>query len=99
MTVARTAQVYIGSSHADALEQAQEAVAAGQSGQARTLEDVLKVAVVGTPEECVQRFEEMASWGINYLRLGFWSEAQQELFALRALPQLLEREALVANTP
>src|SRR5712691_2959214 len=79
MTVARTAQVYIGSSHAAALDEAQQAVAAGQSGQARTVEDVVKIAVIGTPEECLQRFEEMASWGINYLRLGFWSEAQQDL--------------------
>jgi alkanesulfonate monooxygenase SsuD/methylene tetrahydromethanopterin reductase-like flavin-dependent oxidoreductase (luciferase family) len=97
MTVARTAQVYIGASHAAALDEAQQAVAAGQSGQARTIEDVVKIAVIGTPEECLQRFEEMASWGINYLRLGFWSEGQQEFFALRALPQVLEREALGAN--
>ena len=27
-------------------------------------------------------------WGINYLRLGFWSEAQQELFARTALHPL-----------
>ena len=74
-------------------------VAAGQSGQARTLEDVLKVAVVGTPEECVQRFEEMASWGINYLRLGFWSEAQQELFATRALPLVFEHAAAALTAP
>ncbi len=97
MTVARTAQVYIGSSHAAALDEAQQAVAAGQSGQARTVEDVVKIAVIGTPEECLQRFEEMASWGINYLRLGFWSEAQQDLFARRALPEVLEREALVTT--
>jgi alkanesulfonate monooxygenase SsuD/methylene tetrahydromethanopterin reductase-like flavin-dependent oxidoreductase (luciferase family) len=97
MTVARTVSVYIGSTHAAALAEVQQAVAAGQSGQARTLEDVLKVAVIGTPEECLQRFEEMATWGINYLRLGFWSEAQQELFARTALPQLLEHDALVTT--
>jgi alkanesulfonate monooxygenase SsuD/methylene tetrahydromethanopterin reductase-like flavin-dependent oxidoreductase (luciferase family) len=97
MTVARTVSVYIGSTREAALAEVQQAVAAGQSGQARTLEDVLKVAVIGTPEECLQRFEEMATWGINYLRLGFWSEAQQELFARTALPQLLERDALVTT--
>jgi alkanesulfonate monooxygenase SsuD/methylene tetrahydromethanopterin reductase-like flavin-dependent oxidoreductase (luciferase family) len=95
MTVARTAQVYVGSSHEAALEEARLAVENGQSGQARTLEDVLKVAVLGTPEECLRRFDEMASWGINYLRLGFWSEAQQEFFARAVLPD----RAFILSTP
>src|SRR5262249_27206640 len=81
MSVARTAQAYVGTTHDAALDQAREAVDRGQSGPARSLEDVLKTAVIGTPEECIQRFDEMERWGINYVRLGFWNEAQQTLFA------------------
>jgi alkanesulfonate monooxygenase SsuD/methylene tetrahydromethanopterin reductase-like flavin-dependent oxidoreductase (luciferase family) len=88
MTVARTAQVYVGATQDAALEEARAAVERGQSGQARTLDDVLKTAVIGTPDECLQRFEEMESWGLNYLRLGFWSEAQQSQFAEMVLPRL-----------
>jgi alkanesulfonate monooxygenase SsuD/methylene tetrahydromethanopterin reductase-like flavin-dependent oxidoreductase (luciferase family) len=85
LTIVRSAQVYIGSTHADAVEQARLAVQARQSGHARSLEDALKTAVVGTPEQCLQRFEEMEGWGINYMRLTFWSEAQQEEFARTVL--------------
>jgi alkanesulfonate monooxygenase SsuD/methylene tetrahydromethanopterin reductase-like flavin-dependent oxidoreductase (luciferase family) len=95
MTVARTAQVYVGLTHDSAVDQARAAVESGQAGQAKSLEELLKIAVVGTPEECIQRFDEMESWGINYLRLGFWSEAQQRLFAETALPRMLERPSLV----
>jgi alkanesulfonate monooxygenase SsuD/methylene tetrahydromethanopterin reductase-like flavin-dependent oxidoreductase (luciferase family) len=93
MTVARTAQVYIGSTHDAAVDQAHQAVESGQAGQARSLDELLKIAVVGTPEECVRRFDEMESWGINYLRLGFWSLEQQALFAHTTLTTLLSAPA------
>src|SRR5262249_37172836 len=85
MTVARTASVYVGASEAEALREAEKAVAAGQSGPARTLEDVQKTAFIGTPSALMARFAELESWGINYLRLSFWTEAQQTLFAESAL--------------
>ncbi len=87
MTVARTASVYVGTSAEAALEEARQAVEAGRSGPARTLEDVQKTAFIGTPDELQRRFAELESWSINYLRLSFWTEAQQTLFAETALPR------------
>jgi alkanesulfonate monooxygenase SsuD/methylene tetrahydromethanopterin reductase-like flavin-dependent oxidoreductase (luciferase family) len=85
ITVARTASVYVGASAEAALDQARQAVEAGQSGPARTLEDVQKSAFIGTPAQLLDRFAELESWGINYLRLSFWTEDQQTLFAETAL--------------
>jgi alkanesulfonate monooxygenase SsuD/methylene tetrahydromethanopterin reductase-like flavin-dependent oxidoreductase (luciferase family) len=88
MAVVRSASVYLGATRAEAVDQARRALDAGQSGPARTLEDVEKTAILGTPDECIRRIEEMASWGITYVRLGFWSEDQQTEFAATALRAL-----------
>jgi alkanesulfonate monooxygenase SsuD/methylene tetrahydromethanopterin reductase-like flavin-dependent oxidoreductase (luciferase family) len=86
MVVARTATVYVGASYEEALDQARQAIEAGQGGPAaRTLEDAQKTAFIGTPSQLIERFAELESWGINYLRLSFWTEAQQTLFAESAL--------------
>jgi alkanesulfonate monooxygenase SsuD/methylene tetrahydromethanopterin reductase-like flavin-dependent oxidoreductase (luciferase family) len=85
VTVARTCSVYVGPTYETALDEARRAVDAGQSGPARSLEDVLKTAIIGTSDQVLERFDEMERWGINYLRLSFWSEAQQTSFARAAL--------------
>jgi alkanesulfonate monooxygenase SsuD/methylene tetrahydromethanopterin reductase-like flavin-dependent oxidoreductase (luciferase family) len=47
--------------------------------------------VVGTPDECLARIAEMESWGVNYLRVNFQSEATQDSVARLLLPRLAER--------
>jgi alkanesulfonate monooxygenase SsuD/methylene tetrahydromethanopterin reductase-like flavin-dependent oxidoreductase (luciferase family) len=58
-----------------------------------TFEEFLASEVIGTPEECLQRIEEMEQAGIDYHLVTFESEDQQERAARLLLPQL-SREAV-----
>jgi FMNH2-dependent dimethyl sulfone monooxygenase len=86
MTVARTAQVFVGPTRTEAVAEATRAFEAGEAGPAASLEALLQSAIIGSPDECVARIEEMGRWGINYLRVGFTSIDQQAMFARTVLP-------------
>jgi alkanesulfonate monooxygenase SsuD/methylene tetrahydromethanopterin reductase-like flavin-dependent oxidoreductase (luciferase family) len=60
-------------------------------------EEMIRWTVLGPPEECVRRLEEMESWGLNYLYLIFDGDESLERFAREILP-LFERRAASAGT-
>ena len=53
-----------------------------------TFEEFLSSEVIGTPEECLQRLDEMEDAGIDYHLVTFESEDQQERAARLLLPHL-----------
>ena len=98
MAVARTAQVYVAATREEAEADARRAFEAGLAGTAQSAEALLQSGVIGTPAECVAHFEEMASWGLNYLRVGFADEERQERFATQVFP-LIRSSAILGGTP
>jgi alkanesulfonate monooxygenase SsuD/methylene tetrahydromethanopterin reductase-like flavin-dependent oxidoreductase (luciferase family) len=88
MTLVRNVSIFVAANQSNAVEQATQAFNAG--GIRGTLEDFLKTAVIGTPEQCVERLREMESWGINYVRAAFTDARHQESVARLVLPLLEE---------
>ncbi len=60
-------------------------------------EEMIRWTVLGPPEECLLRLEEMESWGLNYLYLIFDGDESLERFAREVLP-VFERRAAPAGT-
>jgi alkanesulfonate monooxygenase SsuD/methylene tetrahydromethanopterin reductase-like flavin-dependent oxidoreductase (luciferase family) len=81
LTLVRTATVYVASSHQAAVEDATRVFATGGGGAAPSLEAYLRNVILGTPQECQERIDEIASWGINYIRVGFATLEHQSAFA------------------
>jgi alkanesulfonate monooxygenase SsuD/methylene tetrahydromethanopterin reductase-like flavin-dependent oxidoreductase (luciferase family) len=98
MALVKGARIIVRESHEAAIDEAQREYAQLKQVSPQlappTVEDFLAREIVGTPHECLDRIEEIASWGVNYLRVNFPSEAAQDRVARLILPQLVEREAL-----
>ena len=92
MTLARNATIYAYADRDVAVAAATRVFESGAAGPAPTLEAYLQNAILGTPEECLARIEEMEAWGINYLRLTFPSLNHQTQFAESLLPLVAARE-------
>jgi alkanesulfonate monooxygenase SsuD/methylene tetrahydromethanopterin reductase-like flavin-dependent oxidoreductase (luciferase family) len=60
----------------------------GKGGAAATLDEFIQREVVGTPDECMRRIAELEATGVNYLRVAFDNEAQQDGVARLILPRL-----------
>jgi alkanesulfonate monooxygenase SsuD/methylene tetrahydromethanopterin reductase-like flavin-dependent oxidoreductase (luciferase family) len=88
MTVVRNATIFVGDDHAAAVEDATHVFQSGRGGPAPSLEAYLQNAILGTPEECLERIAEIGSWGVNYMRVGFPSIEHQKQVAERLLPRL-----------
>lgn len=88
LTLVRNATVYVAPTRDAAIEQATDVFRSGAAGPAPSLEAYLDNAIVGTPQECLARIQEMESWGINYLRLTFANTAYQTRFAELLFPLL-----------
>jgi dimethylsulfone monooxygenase len=91
MDLVRSARVFVGASHEEALDLAAEAfekIPAGGMGAAASLEEFAAREIVGTADECAERIREIESWGITCLRLTFESESHQEAAARLLLPML-----------
>ncbi len=86
MTLARNATIFVGDTLQAAVDDATRVFESGRAGPAPSLDAFLKNAIVGTPETCVARVEEIGSWGITYLRLNFPSLEHQAQFARMVLP-------------
>ena len=55
-----------------------------------TFEEFLSREIIGTPEECLERIEEVSGWGVNYLRVNFPTVESQDAAAELLLPRLGE---------
>ena len=92
MTLVKNIRLYVGSTHEEALADAEReyemtASAAG-AGREPSREDFIGGAVLGTPDECLRQLAEMESWGINYARLNYLVLANQEKVANLLSPRL-----------
>jgi alkanesulfonate monooxygenase SsuD/methylene tetrahydromethanopterin reductase-like flavin-dependent oxidoreductase (luciferase family) len=94
LTLARNATIFVDSDRAAAVAAATRVFNAGGAGPAPSLESYLQNAILGTPEECLARIEELESWGINYVRLTFPTIEHQTQFAELLLPLVAARESL-----
>ena len=62
-----------------------------------TFEEFLGREIVGAPDECLERIAEVASWGVNYLRLNIPSAESQDAIAELLLPHLEETKQPAAS--
>jgi len=62
-----------------------------------TFEEFLGREIVGAPDECLERIAEVASWGVNYLRLNIPSAQSQDSIAELLLPRLEETKQPAAS--
>ena len=92
MTVVKGGRVVVRETREAALADAQSEYESLQASAPRfappTFEAFLAREVVGTPDECLASLAELESWGVNYLRLSFQSEAAQDAVARLLLPRL-----------
>ena len=64
----------------------------------QSLDVLMQTGLIGTREQLAERFAEMETWGVNYVRLTFSDAAQQTYFAENVLPHLGEvREPIAAG--
>lgn len=88
MTLVRNAWIFVAETHDAAVEEASRTFAKGGPTLRGSVEDFLKAHVVGDPDDCMKRFVEMESWGVNYLRANFGAPAHQDAVARLLLPLL-----------
>jgi len=82
------ANVFVGESREAAQSAARQAFEAGRVQFAQSLDALLQTAFIGTRDDLTQRFAELETWGVNYVRLTFSDAAQQTYFADNVLPHL-----------
>jgi alkanesulfonate monooxygenase SsuD/methylene tetrahydromethanopterin reductase-like flavin-dependent oxidoreductase (luciferase family) len=91
MTIVRMIRMFVAEDGDTAVAEARasfERDPVGKGGPAATLDDFIQREIVGTPDECMRRIEELEAGGTNYLRLAFDNEAQQDRAARLVLPRL-----------
>jgi alkanesulfonate monooxygenase SsuD/methylene tetrahydromethanopterin reductase-like flavin-dependent oxidoreductase (luciferase family) len=91
MTIVRMIRMFVAEDGDTAVAEAKasfERDPVGKGGTATTLDEFIQREIVGTPDECMQRIADIEATGVNYLRLAFDTEAQQERVAKLVLPKL-----------
>ena len=100
MSVVRLTRLIVGETEADFLPQAEEAYEIVKNTATLqpppTFEEFLASEVIGTPDECLQRLDDMEQAGIDHHLVTFESDDQQERAARLLLPQLT-RQAVRAT--
>ncbi len=91
MTIVRMLRMFVAEDGDSAVAEARasfEKDPVGKGGAAATLDEFIQREVVGTPDECMRRIAELEATGVNYLRVAFDNEAQQDGVARLILPRL-----------
>jgi alkanesulfonate monooxygenase SsuD/methylene tetrahydromethanopterin reductase-like flavin-dependent oxidoreductase (luciferase family) len=88
LTIVGGAHVFSGETREAAQRAAREAFEAGAVAFVPSLDALMQSGIIGTREHIAERFDELATWGINYLRLTFADAAQQTYFAEHVLPHV-----------
>jgi FMNH2-dependent dimethyl sulfone monooxygenase len=100
MSVVRLTRLIVGETEADFLPEAEEAYELVSNTETLqpppSFDEFVAREVIGTPEECLQRIDEMEQAGIDHHLVTFESADQQERCARLLLP-LLAREAVPAS--
>jgi alkanesulfonate monooxygenase SsuD/methylene tetrahydromethanopterin reductase-like flavin-dependent oxidoreductase (luciferase family) len=88
LTIVAGANVVSADTRDGAQRAAREAFEAGKGAFAPSLDALMHSGIIGPRELIAERFDELASWGVNYLRLTFSDAAQQTYFAEHVLPHV-----------
>jgi alkanesulfonate monooxygenase SsuD/methylene tetrahydromethanopterin reductase-like flavin-dependent oxidoreductase (luciferase family) len=99
MTIVKTYRVVVGATRADALQAAQRTYEVRRRAREAQIEqpghplapmisfeEFVTREIVGTPAECIARFTELESMGINYVRIAFDDPLQMQAVARLILP-------------
>ena len=98
MTIVRQIRMFVDQDRNTAVADAKasfERNPVGVGGAAADLDAFIAREIVGTPDECLQRIQELEAGGANYLRLMFDDLSQQERVARLVLPRMSEEPAAV----
>jgi alkanesulfonate monooxygenase SsuD/methylene tetrahydromethanopterin reductase-like flavin-dependent oxidoreductase (luciferase family) len=91
MTIVRQIRMFVAEDRDTAVGEAKasfERNPVGVGGASPDLDAFIAREIVGTPDDCLARVEELEAGGANYLRLTFDTPAQQERVARLVLPRL-----------
>ena len=91
MTIVRQIRMFVAEDRDTAVGEAKasfERNPVGVGGAAPDLDAFIAREIVGTPDDCMSRIEEVEAGGANYLRLTFDTPLQQERVARLILPRL-----------
>lgn len=101
MTIVKGARIVVGDTRDEAVTLAKREFevgsTAGAPGWPATMDEFLARDIIGTADEALERIAEFESWGVNYLRLNFQTEAAQEKAARLVLPRLGSAPALAGR--
>ena len=100
MTIAKSVRIFVAETYDAAIEEARrdyESPPLRRTPPPESFEAFVAREVVGTPEQCLARIAEIESWGVNYLRVNFRSEAAQERVARLLLPRLSQAPEALAT--
>jgi alkanesulfonate monooxygenase SsuD/methylene tetrahydromethanopterin reductase-like flavin-dependent oxidoreductase (luciferase family) len=91
MTIVKTAPIFVQESRQAAEEEiAQIFESRAIRSSAPDLDAFRAISVIGTPDDCIERFREIGSTGINYIRVNCADAPHQERIAQWILPRLGE---------
>lgn len=92
LTVMRVAQIIVRETRAEALEQGRalydELMNSPLAGMLGSFEDFVAAEVVGDPQDCLRRIQEIEAMGVNYLLARFTSPESQAATGTLLLPLL-----------
>jgi alkanesulfonate monooxygenase SsuD/methylene tetrahydromethanopterin reductase-like flavin-dependent oxidoreductase (luciferase family) len=91
MTIVRQIRMFVAEDRDTAVGDAKasfERNPVGVGGASPDLDAFIAREIVGTPDDCLARVQELEAGGANYLRLTFDTPAQQERVARLVLPRL-----------
>ena len=92
MTIVRMIRMFVAEDGDSAVAEAKASFEKDPCRQRRTRPrrwmTFIQREIVGTPDECMRRIAELEATGVNYLRVAFDNEAQQERVARLILPRL-----------
>jgi alkanesulfonate monooxygenase SsuD/methylene tetrahydromethanopterin reductase-like flavin-dependent oxidoreductase (luciferase family) len=95
LTIVGGVNVFAADSREQAEQAARDAFEAGRVLFVPSLDALMQNGVIGSRKQVLERFEEIESWGVNYLRLTFSDAEQQTYFAERVLP--LVRQPVISS--
>jgi FMNH2-dependent dimethyl sulfone monooxygenase len=101
MTIVKGARIVVRESRDEALRVAESEYESTKAVQPRfvppTFDEFLEREIVGTPDDCLVRIGEIATWGVNYLRVNFPSAESQDAAAELLLPRLEDTKQPAAS--
>jgi alkanesulfonate monooxygenase SsuD/methylene tetrahydromethanopterin reductase-like flavin-dependent oxidoreductase (luciferase family) len=88
MTLVRNSRIVVGETRDQALDTVARLIEQSTGGLPPTVEEFAERFIVGTRDQCIEQLAAIESTGVNYLRLAFEEDEQQELVAQQIFPYL-----------